>query len=69
VRIGAEGLLARRTNLLAGAVGARRLVTDEDIEALLTSRREDLNGQPLVWKVAMRNLVAGLIGQPRLALR
>lgn len=69
VRIGAEGMLARRTNLLAGAVGARRLITDDDILAAMEARREDLTGQPLVWKVALQNLVAGLIGQPQLAVR
>jgi hypothetical protein len=69
VRIGAEGMLARRTNLLAGALGARRLVTDEDIQELSRARREDLVNQPLVWQAALRNLVAGLIGQPQLVLR
>jgi len=69
VRIGAEGMLARRTNLLAGALGARRLVTDEDIQELRKTRREDLVSQPPVWQAALQNLVAGLIGQPQLVLR
>jgi hypothetical protein len=62
IRIGAEGLLARRTTLLAGAFGAQRLITDEDVEQLRTIRREDLPGQPLVWQVALRELVRGLTG-------
>jgi hypothetical protein len=28
-----------------------------------------LVNQPLVWQAALRNLVAGLIGQPQLVLR
>lgn len=60
IRIGAEGLWARRTRLLLSAVGAQELVTDEDVERLRTARREDLPGSPLVWEVAMENLVRGL---------
>lgn len=63
VRIGAEGLLARRSNILTSALGAQRLVSDEDIEKLRTMRREDLPGQPLVWQAALRALVAQLTGR------
>ncbi|HSM60010.1 MAG TPA: hypothetical protein VK849_04395, partial [Longimicrobiales bacterium] len=59
---GAEGLLARRTDLKLSAIGAQELVTDEDVERLLTERRDDLPGAPLVWQAALRNLVAGLLG-------
>lgn len=62
VRIGAEGMLVRRTNLLAGSIGAQRLVTEEDVEQLRTMRREDMPGQPFVWQIALRNLGAGLTG-------
>lgn len=60
VRIGAEGMLPRRTGLLAGSVGLQALITDEEVERLLEARREDLPGSPLVWEVALENLVAGL---------
>lgn len=63
IRIGAEGLLARRTNLLLSAVGAQALITDEDVETLRTARREDVPGQPLVWQAALRNLVGQLTGR------
>jgi hypothetical protein len=63
VRIGAEGMLARRTNLLTGAFGAQRLISDEDVEALRTARRDDLAGAPLVWQEAIRQLVSGLTGE------
>jgi len=69
VRIGAEGLVARRTRLLVSALGAQELLTDEEVQRLRTSRREDLPGQPLVWQVALRNLVAELTGQPAVAGR
>lgn len=61
-RIGAEGIMAVRTPLLASAVGAQRLVSDEDVERARTLRRDDLPGQPLAWQVALRHLVAGLAG-------
>jgi len=62
VRIGAEGLMAKRSNIVLSALGAQMLVSDEDIEQLRTLRREELPGQPLVWQVALRTLVSELIG-------
>jgi hypothetical protein len=62
VRIGAEGLLAQRTRLTVSALGAQRLITDEDVEQLRTSRRDDLPGRPLVWQAALRELVSRLTG-------
>jgi hypothetical protein len=63
VRIGAEGMLARRTPFLASTLGAQALISDADIEALRSARREDLPGRPLVWQVAIRALVAQLTGR------
>jgi hypothetical protein len=63
IRIGAEGMLAKRTRIAIRALGATELVTDDDVERLLTLRRDDLLGQPLVWQVALRNLVSQLTGQ------
>jgi hypothetical protein len=62
-RIGAEGLLARRTSLPISAIGGQALISDEEVERARTARREDLPGQPLVWQVALRELVRGLIGR------
>lgn len=67
--IGAEGMHARRTEILASGFGMQALITDEDVERLRTMRREDLPGQPLVWQVAMRELVADLTGRSELAAR
>lgn len=64
VRIGAEGMLARRTSILLTAFGAQVLITDEDVEQLRSSHRDDLPGRPLVWQVALRNLVEQLTGRP-----
>jgi hypothetical protein len=69
VRIGAEGMLARQTGMLTGAIGAQRIITEKDVAELRTARRTDLAGQPLVWQVALRNLVAGLTGRTELAMR
>jgi hypothetical protein len=63
VRIGAEGMLAKRSPILLSALGASMLVTDEDVEQLRTLRRDDLPGQPLVWQTALRHLVAQLTGR------
>ena len=64
IRIGAEGLLARRTSLTMSALGAQRLISAEDVERLRTSRRDDLPHRPLVWQAALRRLVGELTGQP-----
>ena len=63
VRIGAEGLMARRTGLVASGFGLQALIRDEDVEALRSMRREDLPGSPLAWQVAIRHLLAGLTGR------
>ena len=63
IRIGAEGMLAKRSHILVSALGAQSLVSDEDLERLRTLRRHDLPNQPLVWQVALRNLVSQLTGQ------
>ncbi|HUQ81875.1 MAG TPA: hypothetical protein VM076_12075 [Gemmatimonadaceae bacterium] len=68
VRIGAEGMMAKRTNIGLSALGAQMLVTDDDIAQLRTLRREDLPGQPLVWQVALRTLVSQLTGRTDLGL-
>jgi len=63
IRIGAEGMLAKRSHIVVSALGAQSLVTDEDVERLRTLRRDDLPNQPLVWQVALRNLVSQLTGR------
>lgn len=69
LRIGAEGIYARRTRLAISALGAQEIITDEDIQRLREERRDDLPGKPLVWQVALVQLVEGLTGrslaQPR----
>lgn len=62
-RIGAEGLLARRTSLPISSIGGQALISDAEVEEARTARREDLPGRPLVWQVALRELVRGLIGR------
>jgi len=69
IRIGAEGLIAKRSHILLSALGAQHLMKDEDVARLRTLRREDLPGQPLVWQVALRNLVAQLTGRTEVAAR
>ncbi|HJU89398.1 MAG TPA: hypothetical protein VJ672_08400 [Gemmatimonadaceae bacterium] len=69
IRIGAEGLYARRTRLILSALGGQELLGDEDVEKLRTARREELAGKPLVWQVALRNLVAQLTGREALVAR
>jgi hypothetical protein len=63
IRIGAEGIAARRTRLLVSAVGGTELLSDEDVERVRTLRRDDLPGRPLAWQVALRHLVTQLTGR------
>jgi len=64
IRIGAEGMLAKPTPIvITGTLGAELSIRDGDIERLRTLRRDDLPGQPLVWQVALRNLVSQLTGR------
>jgi hypothetical protein len=60
VRIGAEGIMAKRTRFRISALGAQEIWSDEDVGALRRARRSDLPSQPLAWKEAMRQLVAQL---------
>lgn len=62
VRIGAEGLIARRSRLTVSAIGGQELLSDEDVDALLAARREDLPGDPPVLETALADLVAGVTG-------
>jgi hypothetical protein len=62
IRIGAEGLFARRTGLLVAAIGGQANISDEDVERLRSARRADLPGSPLVWQAALDALVAQLTG-------
>ena len=62
IRIGAEGMMPRRTAIVASAIEAQALIRDKDVNALLTATRDDLPGEPLVWQVALRNMVAQLTG-------
>jgi hypothetical protein len=68
-RIGAEGMLARPSSLALSTLGAQRIITDDDVAALRAARREELPGQPLAWRVALRTLVHQLTGRAELATR
>lgn len=61
MRIGAEGLMPRRTPFLASAAGLQALITDDDVAALRSARREDVPGKPLVWQAGLRQLVQSLV--------
>ncbi len=62
-RIGAEGLIARRTAFRLSVLGAQELITDEDVEAVRAGLREDLPGHPVGWKVALRRMLEELTGR------
>ena len=64
IRIGAEAFHAKRTPFLVSGAGAQALLLDEDVTEARTRRREDLPGQPLAWRVALRQLVEQLTGRP-----
>lgn len=64
VRIGAEGVLARRTGIIASSFGLQALIGDGELASLETLRRQDLPGEPLAWQVAMRSLLERLLEAP-----
>jgi hypothetical protein len=55
-RVGAEGLLARRTGLIASALGAREVLAEDELGGLLASE----GNVPPVWRAALWDLVRGL---------
>jgi hypothetical protein len=61
-RIGAEGLLAVPSPIVASGFGAQRLFTDDDVQQVRTLRRVDLPGQPLAWRAALCQLLVQLAG-------
>lgn len=63
IRIAAEGLVARRTPLLASSVGAQALLSEEDVARARQGRRDDLPGRPLVWQAAVESLLEALLGR------
>jgi hypothetical protein len=65
VRIGAEGFYARRTRLLVSGIGGQELLSDADVEAVRTGKREELPGAPIAWRVALAKLVSSLTGVER----
>ena len=58
--IGAEGLLARRTSIMLTGFDVRALISDDEVERLLTERL-DADG-PLVWQQAIDDLLDRLTG-------
>jgi len=62
-RIGAEGVVARRTRLLVSALGGQEMIGDEDVQRARVEKREDIPGQPLAWRVALVRLVEQLTGR------
>ena len=61
-RIGAEGLLAVRSPIVASGLGAQRLFTEDDVQQVRTLRRVDLPGQPLAWRAGLCQLLVQLAG-------
>ena len=60
VRIGAEGILAVRTPLLASGVGAQRVLSSDDVDRARSLRRADGH---LAWRAAVCALVSQLAGR------
>lgn len=59
-RIGAEGILAVRTPLVASGFGAQRVLSDADVARARTLRLADMPGQPLAWTHAMCAMIRQL---------
>ena len=59
MRVGAEGLIARRTGMAASILGAQEVLTEEEIRSLTAPPAE---GSAPVWRTALRELVTQLLG-------
>lgn len=57
LRVGAEGLLARRTGMVASVAGAQEVLTEQELAAL---EAPEAGGTP-VWRAALEDLVKGLL--------
>jgi hypothetical protein len=57
LRVGAEGILARRTGMVASMLGAQEMLTAEDLRLLTESH----DGREPAWRTALRTLVARLL--------
>jgi hypothetical protein len=58
IRVGAEGLLARRTGMTASMVGAQEILTEDDLRSLIEPASD---GSGPVWRSALRELVSRLL--------
>lgn len=58
LRVGAEGLLARRTGMAASMAGAQEVLTEEELKRLT---EPSATGAGPVWRAALRDLVTGLL--------
>lgn len=61
LRVGAEGLLARRTGMAASTLGAQEVLTEQDLAPL---GGED-GDAVAAWREALRTLVAGLLREEK----
>ena len=69
VRIGGEGIIAKRTGFWTSVIGFQDMISDKMLKKLMQDeRRNDLPGQPLTWQVSLQNLVAQLTGNPNLII-
>jgi hypothetical protein len=73
IRIGAEGLVARRTRLLLSAFDVQELIRDEDVARLREpfpgDRAAPSGAQRPVWQAALEAMVAELTGASALSTR
>ena len=58
LRVGAEGLIARRTGMVASVVGAQEVLTEADLRAL---HEPAADGSGPVWRAALKELVSRLL--------
>ena len=58
LRVGAEGLLARRTGMAASMAGAQEVLTEEELKRLTEPAA---SGSGPVWRTALRDLVTRLL--------
>lgn len=71
IRFGAEGIVsAEPASFFESIISLRNSISDETIRMLITDkRREDLDGNPLSYRVAFQNLIAQLLQRQSLIIK
>ncbi len=62
LRCGSEGIIAKQTGFWSSVFDLQDMIDEAELKNVLENeKRQDLDGEPLAWQVALNNLVAQLL--------